>query len=108
MKGPDHRMSMNEKELRENINLIRCTEEALGSSIKKVLNEEKENRIKLRKSLVAKKDIKKNTFIKKSMIGIKRPGNGLEPKYLDKILGMKTIKDIQIDERIDLKMLKKK
>ena len=107
MNGPDHRMSMNEKELYQNIQLIRKTEDALGSKNKYVLKEEKENRIKLRKSLVAIKNIKKNTILKKNMIGIKRPGNGLEPKYMYKIIGKTVKSDIKIDEIIKFNMLKK-
>ena len=107
MNGPDHRMSMNEKELSQNIRLIRKTEDALGSMNKYVLKEEKENRIKLRKSLVAIKNIKKNTVIRRNMIGIKRPGNGLEPKNIYNIIGKTSKIEIKIDEIIKINMLKK-
>ena len=55
MPGPDHRMSINPLELKQTIQAIRNTEMALGSSAKRVLIDEEENRIKLRKSIVAKK-----------------------------------------------------
>ena len=57
--GPDHRMSLNPEELTETVQAIRNTETALGNLKKQVLEAEKENRIKLRKSVVANVDIKK-------------------------------------------------
>ena len=53
--GPDHRMALNPNELKQTIKIIRDTELALGSYEKQVLVVENENRLKLRKSIVAKK-----------------------------------------------------
>jgi len=92
--GPDHRMSLNPKELIKTIQLIRDTESALGNPIKKVLESEKENRIKLRKSIVSAKNINKNEIITTEMVAIKRPGNGIQPKDLNIIIGKKALSDI--------------
>lgn len=98
--GPDHRMALNPDELRETIKAIRDTEIALGKKEKIVLKTEEENRLKLRKSLVAATDIQKNSIITYEMIGIKRPGNGMEPKLIYSIIGKKAVKDITADELI--------
>ena len=87
--GPDHRMSLEPEDLKQTVKAIRDTEAALGSGEKKVLESEKENRIKLRKSIVATSDINQNEIIKKTMVGIKRPGNGIQPDKLESIIGMK-------------------
>jgi len=87
--GPDHRMALNPVELKNTILAIRQTEKAMGNSRKEVLESEKENRSKLRKSLVAGVDINEGTVIEKEMIAIKRPGIGLPPSYLSKLIGKK-------------------
>ena len=44
----------------------------------------------VRKSIVAKKPIKKGTLLTEQMLSIKRPGTGIPPKELKKIIGKKT------------------
>ena len=92
--GPDHRMSLNPDELKKTIQSIRDTELALGDSIKKVLESEKENRDKLRKSIVSTKNINRDEIISNEMIGIKRPGHGIQPKDFNRIIGKKALTDI--------------
>jgi len=103
--GPDHRMSLNPEELKETITAIRNTETALGSSIKKVLELEKENRIKLRKSVVANVDINKGAIIREEMIGLKRPGHGIQPIDFYKVIGKTTKSDIPEGSVILFEML---
>ena len=95
MQGPDHRMSLSPKELKKTIALIRQTEKALGGYKKKVLKCEKENRKKLKKSLVANKDISKDAKMKNHFITAKRPGFGMPPSEVFKIIGRKTKKNIK-------------
>jgi N,N'-diacetyllegionaminate synthase len=92
--GPDHRMSLDPEELKKTIQLIRDTELSLGNSTKKVLESEKENRLKLRKSIVSSQNIKKDEIISSKMVSIKRPGNGIQPKDLNLVIGKKTLTDI--------------
>ena len=82
MKGPDHRMSLMPSELKKTIKIIRETENILGSNKKKVLQSEKDNRIKLKKSLVSKNFINKGDRLNRKMFTIKRPGTGLLPKKI--------------------------
>ena len=95
--GPDHRMSLEPDDLKETVKAIRDTELALGSSEKNVLNDEKENRLKLRKSVVTTKMIKQNTKIEIDMVGIKRPGNGISPSEFHNIIGKITARDLEKD-----------
>ena len=87
--GPDHRMALDPEELKETIRVIRQSEYAMGNSHKQILESEKENRNKLRKSIVANTDIPAGTIITEKMIAIKRPGGGLEPSHWGEVIGRK-------------------
>jgi len=96
--GPDHKASLNPEELKEMVNAIRLIEKALGDGIKKPTPEEKKIKKVARRSLVANVNIPKGTIIKREMIAIKRPGIGIEPKYLDVVVGKRARRDIKKDE----------
>jgi N-acetylneuraminate synthase/N,N'-diacetyllegionaminate synthase len=103
--GPDHRMSLEPSELRNTIRAIRDTEMALGSGTKDVLPGEKENRGKLRKSLVAAQNIPKGTVLTRALVAAKRPGTGIPPYEIGTVLGRKLLQDISTDSLISLEML---
>ena len=58
-----------------------------------------------RKSIVSKRLIKKGTIIKKDDICFKRPGTGLSPLEIRKIIGKKTKNQIEPDRVIKNKFL---
>jgi len=95
--GPDHRMSMEPEELVQTVTAIRETEAALGSFEKRVLKDEEENRMKLRKSVVALVDIAEGQIIEADMVAIKRPATGIPPKQLHNIIGKRAMKAIPAD-----------
>ncbi len=92
--GPDHRMALDPNELKETIKLIRSTEAALGNSQKEILDSEKENRQKLRKSLVSETEILEGSIITSDNIAVKRPGGGMDPSLYDSLLGKKALSRI--------------
>ena len=59
MQGPDHKASLEPRELKAMVCAIRNTEKILGSSVKKPTAVERDNRLVARKSIVALKDISK-------------------------------------------------
>jgi N-acetylneuraminate synthase len=87
MAGPDHKASLNPAQLSEMINLVRQTEQAMGSKIKAPTKSEVANKIAARKSLVAAVDISPGTVFSEHNIDIKRPGNGMSPSLFWKIMG---------------------
>lgn len=105
--GPDHSSSLEPKEFREMVNLIRLTEKSLGNGIRMPSEEEKKNLI-MRKSLVAAVNIKKGDVLKEYMLTAKRPGKGLFPTFtnINKIVGKKAVKDILPDDLISIKDIK--
>ena len=91
--GPDHKLSSDPTEFKKLSMAIKIAYQSIGSKEKKVV-EGKKNIKQLRRGLFAAMDIKKDTSIKKNMIVITRPEQGLEPKYLKLILGKKTKRNI--------------
>lgn len=97
LSGPDHPFALEPDELKAMIQAIRDTEKALGSPIKKPTMAEKETHQSGRRSLVAICPIPKGTIITKEMIEVKRPGLGIQPKFIDIVVGREARKDIEQD-----------
>jgi sialic acid synthase SpsE len=95
--GPDHKASLEPKQLRELVEAIRNIEAAMGTGVKEPTAEEVKIRAIARKSLVSIADIPKGTTISKDMIDIKRPGDGIAPKHYDEVVGKKAAVDIVED-----------
>lgn len=92
--GPDHMLSSDEEELKTLVRKIRILEQALGDGIKVPSRGEEINRINNRKSIVSVRPIPKGTIITKDMIAIKRPGFGIQPKYIEEVIGKIAKEDI--------------
>ena len=100
MEGPDHKASLEPGELKSMVRAIRNIEVALGSSIKKPSNSERPNMQVVRKSIVAKKNIKKGDVLCEQNLVIKRPGNGITPMRWDDIIGTYATKNYSEDDLI--------
>jgi N,N'-diacetyllegionaminate synthase len=100
MEGPDHKASLEPDELIAMVNAIRNIELALGDGIKKPSSSEASNLKIVRKSIVAKKDIKKGENLTEDNITIKRPATGINPMKWDEILGTIAKKDYKEDDLI--------
>jgi N,N'-diacetyllegionaminate synthase len=100
LSGPDHRSSLEPNEFRQMVMDIKNVERALGNGVKKPTAEEEEIKKVARRSIVAKIRIRKGTIIRENMLGFKRPGDGLEPKNMRRVVGKKANKDIETDELI--------
>lgn len=102
MQGPDHKASLEPHELKKMVESIRNVESALGDGIKKLAESEKKNISVARKSIIAKRDIKKGEIFTQENLTVKRPGNGISPMKWFEILGQKAIKDFKEDELIEI------
>lgn len=100
MKGPDHKASLEPKELKDMVQSIRNIELALGSGLKKPSPSETPNINIARKSIIAAKAIKKGEVFSKYNLTIKRPGNGISPMMWDELLGTLSHKDYKADELV--------
>ena len=92
--GPDSSFSMEPKEFKQMVNSIRIIEQALGR-INFSLTEKTIKSRNSRRSLFAVQDIAKGEIFTSKNIRSIRPGDGLEPKYYEDILGKIATKDIK-------------
>ncbi len=100
MDGPDHKASLEPKELKAMVDAIRNIEKALGFFEKKVSPSESDNINIVRKSIIASQIIKKGDLLTDKNITTKRPGNGISPMKWDDIIGTIATKDYQLDDMI--------
>jgi N,N'-diacetyllegionaminate synthase len=102
MEGPDHKASLNPEELKAMTLSIRNIEKALGNGVKVISKSEEKNKTIARKSIVAKKDIKKGEIFSVDNLTVKRPGTGINPMKWKTILGLIAKKDFSSDEIIEI------
>jgi N,N'-diacetyllegionaminate synthase len=102
MEGPDHRASLEPYELKAMIDAIRNIEKALGNGIKKPSKSEIKNRDIVRKSIVARRNIRKGEIFTEDNITVKRPGTGISPMRWYEVLGKNAIKDFKEDDIIEI------
>lgn len=102
MEGPDHRASLEPKELKEMVLSIRNIEKAIGNGMKTPSKSELENKAVARKSIVAAVNIKKGDVFTADNLTVKRPGNGISPMEWYKIIGRTAIRDFDEDELIEI------
>ncbi|MDD5560634.1 MAG: N-acetylneuraminate synthase [Candidatus Omnitrophica bacterium] len=102
MPGPDHRASLEPDELKRMVNAIRNVEEAMGSGVKRASTSEKDNIGVVRKSIVARVNIKKGEHFTERNLAAKRPGIGVSPMQWYVVLGRVAKKDFYQDELISI------
>jgi len=95
--SPDHRLSLTPIEFEKMVKQIALTRISRGSPNRTSFSSEMDAVKFARRSIVSNFEIKENTVITENLLDIKRPGTGIAPKYLNKIIGMKTIRDIPED-----------
>jgi N-acetylneuraminate synthase len=100
--GPDHKASLEPRELRAMVRAIRDVELTLGSGEKKRAPSEEKNFVVARRSLMAARNIKKGEAFTLENLTCKRPGNGLSPLRYWEMLGKKADKDYHQDEMVGL------
>lgn len=95
LEGPDHKASLEPKELEAMVNSIRNIEIAIsGSGIKELSKSEKKNIMIARKSVHLIKSVKKGEIIEENNLIPMRPGDGISPMEWYSIIGKKTNKDL--------------
>lgn len=101
LKGPDHKASLEPNELKAMVQGIRQIELALGSGKKGISESERENLNIARKSLVAKRAMKKGEIFDETNLTTKRPAGGISAMRFDEFLGKKAHRDYEKDELIE-------
>ncbi|MCM1261966.1 MAG: N-acetylneuraminate synthase [Butyrivibrio sp.] len=101
MEGPDHKASLEPDELKAMVTGIRKIEKALGNGIKTASPSEKKNIDIARKSIVARRNIKKGEILSEENLAVKRPGNGISPMKWERVIGTNAVRDFVEDEMIE-------
>ena len=98
--GPDHKASIEPDMLKEMVQGIRCTEQAMGDGIKRPSPSERKNIAIARKSLVAKCSIRKGEAFTAANLTAKRPGTGISPLRYFEYMGKCAARDYMEDDLI--------
>ncbi len=99
MEGNDHKVSLLPDELSMMVSMIREVEQGLGLEEERVLSQgEMINREVLAKSLIVNRDIEEGTVITRDMVDIKSPGQGLQPCYIEQLIGVKVSRSMKADD----------
>ena len=104
--GSGHYFSLEPHDLRKMVHNIRLFEVVLGNGEMGTTEIEERAKMGGRKSIVAKRDIKTNEVLTKNMLTFKRPGNGISPDQMEKLLGKEVVKEIREDFQIEWKDIK--
>jgi N,N'-diacetyllegionaminate synthase len=107
LKGPDHKFSLSINEFKDMVSNIREVEKIIKLKKFNINNSSSKEIIKVsRKSIVSSRFINKNSKINKKDLVFKRPGTGISPLSINKVLGKISKIDIKPDKVIKPSMLK--
>lgn len=101
MPGPDHRASLEPGDFAAMVRAVRSVETALGDGVKRPMESERSTRAIARRSLVAATDLPAGTVLQAHHLAAKRPGLGLPPGELARLVGRRLTKSLQADDMIN-------
>lgn len=101
MEGPDHKASLDITELADMVEAIRNVEKAKGDGLKQPMPSEVSTRDVARKSIILEQSQKKGHVLKMEDLKIKRPGNGIPPKFMEDLVGRVLKHDMDEEAVID-------
>lgn len=99
--GPDHWFSEMPESLKDWVKCIRTAHTMLGSAIVHPTAAEQEMRKIARRSVVAVRDIAQGERFTTSNIALRRPGTGLPPEMLERVLGSTATRPIHAGEPLN-------
>ena len=102
--GPDSDFSLDKQEFADMIQKVRNTEKILGK-VDYTMTEKKQNSRRFSRSLYISKDIKAGEEITEDNVKSVRPGYGLHPKYLEKVLGKKIKQNMKVGDRLSFDVI---
>jgi sialic acid synthase len=105
MKGTDHAFSLEPVGMRKVVRDLRRARVALGNGVKMPYSTEEAPLTKMRKKLVASRDLPVGHVLTPDDLAIKSPGDGLPPYEWDNVIGRSTRVSVQAEENIRLEDL---
>lgn len=98
--GPDHLASLEPAGLKEMVRCIRNIEVALGSADKQPTEAEKKNMLVARKSIHLASALSKGHVLKENDLVMKRPGDGISPMEMERVIGKKLKASLSADYKL--------
>lgn len=105
MRGTDHQVSLEPAELAQLVRMTREIEQAMQGTTKCLFPGEAAAAGKLRKSIVAARNLAAGTVITADDLTVKSPGTGLTPDNWDDVIGNTVTQDIRCDDQITPELL---
>jgi sialic acid synthase SpsE len=99
--GMDNQMAMEPEDLKNLVHLCRNVHEALGCKERILMDAEIEQKKKMRRSIVAARDLKSGQIINAEDLDAKRPGTGISPDRIDSMIGKTATRDIAADQLLE-------
>jgi len=99
--GDDHYHSADPAMLARMVEAVRTAERALGAAYDGVLACEERSRQYARRSIIAARLIRTGETVRPEMLIMKRPGTGIPPTEIDRVVGRKAARDIAEDATIE-------
>jgi sialic acid synthase SpsE len=98
--GMDNQMATEPKEMAQLVRNCQNVHAALGNAERIVLPAEMEQRKKMRRSVIATRDLPAGTKLTKADLSAKRPGTGFPPEKINELVGKVLIRNVQADTLI--------
>jgi N-acetylneuraminate synthase/N,N'-diacetyllegionaminate synthase len=96
--GVDQSISIVPQELKKLKAELVHVNQILGDDEKRIQPSEVPVKLSARRSLVARMDIAAGTSLTSEMIACKRPGNGIPPTELDRVIGKPCKQDVKAEQ----------
>jgi N-acetylneuraminate synthase len=101
MPGPDHQASLEPHELTNMVTAIRNVEKAMGKGHKVPMPSEIKNIEAARRSIHLSKNLPKGHVLSDDDLIMKRPGNGISPMMMEKVIGRQLNNDLSKDTLLE-------
>jgi sialic acid synthase SpsE len=102
--GPDHRFSLDTQAWREMVERTRDLEAALGSGVKRLMDNERETVVLQRRAVRAAVDLARGTLLGEEHLAVLRPcpEEGLPPYRLNELLGRRLKREVSRGDLVGL------
>lgn len=100
MPGPDHLASSDPEEMSLLVESVRSVETALGSQMKAPTARETENKVNMRRGIVAARQLRKGSRLVVDDLAFKRPLRSIPPESYDEVVGRRLKRDLEPDQPI--------
>lgn len=99
--GMDNQMATMPEEFKSMIEACNKTVSIMGNSLREITQEEYDQRIMMRRSVISRVPIPKDKVLTTEDLAYKRPGSGIPPTEASIIIGKKAIRNIEADELLN-------